>query len=180
MLAPGAWVRVVAHGHPVVGQVIGVVKPGQHVAEVVGQDRLRLLDRGCNQDWRRPTFRVALLVHDGLRSRQTIVLCYQGNVLDGQLLESPPPPRRVIPTGSEVHWGWHTRSGWASYRARVVAFIPAFSSLQKIAGVTRPTIHDVSRQDRYLVEPLPIRGSRLLCPAAYVLEEALEGSTCAP
>jgi hypothetical protein len=158
------------------GEVLGVVLPGQDVADVVGASRMPLLDRRCHPRWGRPLARVAVLVPAGLRSRAVVKLFYLGAVeARGSLLDAPPSsgPFRLpspLPAGQQVAWGWHSRHGSCSYRGKVVAFLPAFVSILSLGLQVRQSIHDVSRQDRYLVQPLG--GQRVTAPPAYVIEEA--------
>ena len=177
LLAPGAWIRIDGPSGPLEGEVLGVVLPGQSVADVVGEARMPFLDRRCHPHWGRPLARVAVLVPAGLRSRATVKLLYLGAVeARGSLLVAPPllgPSRLPSPlsAGQPVAWRWHSRHGACSYQGRIVAFLPAFTSIAALGLQVRKSIHDVSRQDRYLVQPDGMQ--RVIAPPAYIIEEAL-------
>jgi len=170
----GAWMEVLTASGHIVGQVLGVVKPGQKVEAIIGQERMALLDRRCKAEWSRPLPRVALLLPAGLLSRPTIKLLYLGSVkAHARRLDGPPgpaPSRLVapIPSGSRVAWKWHSRRGECAYIGSVQAFVPAFASLASLGWRLGGGTHDVSRQDRYVVQ---LSGkTRLVAPPAYVLE----------
>ena len=182
VLKAGGWVELDVHGNRCTAQVLGLVSPGQLVEEVVGPDRLALLDRRCHPDWDRPLSRVAVLIPAAMMSRPVIKLLYLGTFLaHARAMEAPPalvPFRTSSPLapGAIVSWGWHSRYGVCRYTGAVLAFVPAFHSISGMGYDVRGTIHDSSRQDRYLVQTTA--PSRVIAPPAYVLEEAFLGSGC--